>query len=503
MNNKLLGENLNFNQIFFIVFIPALVSGPLIPELLIFILIIYYFYKNRQFSNLTKNFKLFSIFLMTFYVYLNLNTFFFSFDFNVSIKSTLPYIRLILFSLIVGKILIEDENKILGKLLVYSSLVLLFILLFDSLIQLKTGQNIFGHKYSNGRISSLFGSEEIMGSFVIKVLPLIFCFLYLTNLKSISFYKIIFLVITIVLIILSSERVALAHYILILFLILFIETKNIKYFIISIFSLFFLIIIGLNIYAPAKERVMNATLNQLKSSTTLFAPSYRHEMHYFTAFYIFLDDPIFGKGLKSFRHECGNYESHMKNKINKDKAIYAPYDGIAKLVDVNFFTTGKKQLIRFFKYNYSLGKQENTIYETYYFNDNYKKFSSKLDTNTLIKKGEFILATNEYSNGCNTHPHNYLLQFLSEIGIIGFLFYFIFFVYLLTGFFKIILLKFSHYKLQNLQKAIFIMMGSILIELLPILPSGNFFNNWLSMIFFFKIGVIFFLIQNNKSNNLS
>ena len=77
MNNKLLRENLNFNQIFFIIFIPALVSGPLIPELLIFILISYYFYKNRQFSNLTKNFKLFSIFLMTFYVYLNLNTFFF------------------------------------------------------------------------------------------------------------------------------------------------------------------------------------------------------------------------------------------------------------------------------------------------------------------------------------------------------------------------------------------------------------------------------------------
>lgn len=502
MNNNFLFKNLNFKQIFFILFIPALVSGPLIPEILMLILIIYYFYNNREFPKLSKKFKIFSIFLIAFYLYLNLNTFLFSANTNISLKSTLPYIRLILFSLIIGKILIEDENKILGKLLVYSSLALLFILLFDSLIQLITGQNIFGYEYSNGRISSLFGSEEIMGSFVIKILPLIFCFLYLTNLKSISYYKIIFLVITIVLIVLSSERVALAHYILILFLILFIETKNIKNFIISIFSLFFLIIIGLNIYAPAKERVMNATLNQLKSSTTLFAPSYRHEMHYLTAIYIFLDNPIFGKGVKSFRYKCDEYESHMINKINKDKAIYAPYDGIAKLISVDSFS-GKKELIRFFKYNYTLGKKENTNYETYYFNNNYKKFSSKLNTNTPIKKGEFLLATNEYSNGCNTHPHNYLLQFLSEIGIIGFLFYFIFFVYLLISFSKIILLKLSHYKLQNLQKAIFIMMGSIFIELLPILPSGNFFNNWLSMIFFLKIGVIFFLIQNNKSNNLS
>ena len=247
---------------------------------------------------------------------------------------------------------------------------------------------------------------------------------------------------------------------------------------------------------------MNATLNQLKSSTTLFAPSYRHEMHYYTAFFIFLDNPIFGKGIKSFRYKCDEYENRMINKINKDKAIYAPYDGIAKLINVDSLS-GKKKLIRFFRYNYTLGKQENTNYETYYFNNNYKKFSSKLNTNTPIKKGEFLLATNEYSNGCNTHPHNYLLQFLSELGIIGFLFYFIFFVYLLIGFSKIILLKLSHYKLQNFQKAIFIMIGSIFIELLPILPSGNFFNNWLSMVFFFKIGVIFFLIQNNKSNNLS
>jgi hypothetical protein len=192
----------------------------------------------------------------------------------------------------------------------------------------------------------------------------------------------------------------------------------------------------------------------------------------------------------------------MINKINNDKAIYAPYDGIAKLISVDFMS-GKRELIRFFQYNYGLGTIENTLYKTYYFSDHYKKFSSKLNTNTLIKKGEFILASNDYSNGCNTHPHNYLLQFLSEIGIIGFLFYLIFFVYLLVGFSKIILLKLSHYKLLNLHKAIFIMMGSTFIELLPILPSGNFFNNWLSMIFFLKVGVIFFLIQNNQPNNLS
>ena len=59
MNNKL-GKNLNFNQIFYY-FYSALVSGP-DTRAVNFLLISYYFYKNRQFPNLTKNFKLFSIF---------------------------------------------------------------------------------------------------------------------------------------------------------------------------------------------------------------------------------------------------------------------------------------------------------------------------------------------------------------------------------------------------------------------------------------------------------
>ena len=219
-------------------------------------------------------------------------------------------------------------------------------------------------------------------------------------------------------------------------------------------------------------------------------------MHYLTAIYIFLDNPIFGEGIKSFRYKCGIYENDIKNKIINDKAVYAPYNGVAKIIDIEERFYGPKKIIRFFKYNENLDKVENTIYEEYYFNNNFKKFNLKFDKKNIIKEGEFIYVSYPYKNGCNTHPHNYLIQFLAEIGIVGFLFYLVFFLYLLVIIFKTLIIKKKQIKILNFQKSKFIICGSILVELFPLIPSGNFFNNWLSMLFFFKIGILFFLAQN-------
>ena len=502
MNFTLFLSNWNFNKVFFIFFIPALVSGPLIPEILIFFLIISYFYNNRSFTEYSKNLNFILIFFFVFYFYLNLNSIFFSFDLKISLKSTLPYLRLIIFSLIISKLLIENDSKNLIKFLIYSSVLLLIILLIDSGIQLFTGKNILGSTYSNGRVSSLFGSEQIMGSFVIKILPIIICFLYLTKLNRKEYYYIFFLISTLILVILSSERVALSHYILIFLIILFIETKNLKFFIIYLFALLLLIFIGLNIYTPSKERIVNATLSQLQSSSTFFYPSYRHELHYFTAFYMFLDNPLFGKGIKSFRYECEKYDIKIQKKIDKDKGIYAPYNGIAK-INKEITQNGIKKSIKFFRYNEKLNEVENDFYKEFNYFGKYLKLNPKIHENKIIKKGEIIFSSNEYLNGCNTHPHNYMAQFLAEIGIFGFLFFLVLFLYLLIIFFKIIIFKFKNYKLVNSQKSTFIIVGSLLVELLPFLPSGNFFNNWLSMIFFFKIGVLLFLIRTNYIKKLS
>ena len=38
----------------------------------------------------------------------------------------------------------------------------------------------------------------------------------------------------------------------------------------------------------------------------------------------------------------------------------------------------------------------------------------------------------------------------------------------------------------------------IIINLFPFIPSGNFFNNWLSLIMFYPLGYWLFINQENK-----
>ena len=118
------------------------------------------------------------------------------------------------------------------------------------------------------------------------------------------------------------------------------------------------------------------------------------------------------------------------------------------------------------------------------------------NSNKILNKNDFLFANFEYSTGCNTHPHNIFLQFMSELGILGIIFYVIGLIFLIYNILKIIYSKYKHKQISVFHKGLFIILVSLLLSFLPIFPSGNFFNNWLSMIFFFKTGLLlFFLIK--------
>jgi O-antigen ligase len=88
---------------------------------------------------------------------------------------------------------------------------------------------------------------------------------------------------------------------------------------------------------------------------------------------------------------------------------------------------------------------------------------------------------------CTTHPHNILMQFLSETGIIGFVFYIcVFFLVSLILIKKFIynLLKKNKFFFDDYQICALI---SIFITLWPLSSSGSFFNNWLSILYFMPV----------------
>jgi O-antigen ligase len=112
---------------------------------------------------------------------------------------------------------------------------------------------------------------------------------------------------------------------------------------------------------------------------------------------------------------------------------------------------------------------------------------------------KFYTDTNGNNKLCPTHPHHFYFQVLAETGLVGLFFIFIIiykiFILLITEIKSYFLTKESTF--NNYQ---IILLGSIIINLFPLVPSGNIFNNWMSIIYFIPVGFILdsFKKQNDK-----
>jgi O-antigen ligase len=100
-------------------------------------------------------------------------------------------------------------------------------------------------------------------------------------------------------------------------------------------------------------------------------------------------------------------------------------------------------------------------------------------------------------NACTTHPHNFYAQILAETGLVGFLFLLTIFLYILFLFLKNFYFQIK-YKKQLISDLGLCLLSSYFITFFPILPSGNFFNNWLSIMIYYPLGFLIYTIKNNK-----
>jgi len=470
-----------------------LISGPFLSDFFVVLLSLFFLINKNILKNCKSN--LF-IFFLIFYFYLNINSFFSSNSF-ISFSSSVPYIRFILFSFVLSYFL----NKVLNlRKIIFFSFFLSYIILFlDSILQLSSGYNILGHPIITNRISSLFGHKLVMGSFVARTLPILLAISFIEDFKNKRIINALVLLISGSLIFFSAERLAFAYYFItiFLFIILTINKRNLFYYLFFIIATFCLLFFA----KPSSwNRIVNHTISQIKNTSNGIGISYRHELHYLTAYRLFLDEKIVGHGLKSFRNLCDKEKYDLNAKIINDNKLPSPFDGFLYLsqeenfiVPTNFFDNSKAE------FNPKIESHRAKAYRLPVNNNGLVIFIKK--NGDIIKKGEIIGSFYEFKNGCNTHPHNVHLEFLSELGLIGYSFLMVFFIYVI---FKII--KVFIYIIKNFNKKIkqdkyilyslFILVG-LFNSLFPLFPSGSFFNNWLSVIFYFNVGFLI-NIKNNK-----
>ena len=125
----------------------------------------------------------------------------------------------------------------------------------------------------------------------------------------------------------------------------------------------------------------------------------------------------------------------------------------------------------------------------------YKSFRFKCKHTNIEKKT--IENPDEYRNfrACSSHPHNYAMEFLSENGIIGFLFFLTFFLIIFN---KILNLK---KYLKNKKSNIVLGIGSLLLAVMfPLKPSGAFFTTFNASILFYMLGFFLFYIDKLKKD---
>ena len=417
-----------FSPLFF--FPLTYIVGIAITELFIFFFTIFFIinYKNEKFPNINI-----LLVLLAFSLYIAVNAI-------IQIPSSLKYssifhFRYVLFAISVYLFFkIYEQSKINKKLFLTIFLLSIIILLFDSCFQFFVGENILGQELSKSgyRVSSFFGDELILGSFLMRLLPIILWYLFYLkiDINSKNFFFIIFFSVYFFVIYISGGRTAFALTVF-TFLSFVIFVSNLRYVLFRSAIVFFICAFIVALTNIGKEdithRMFVKTYKQLvyKNAETdkigknilkdknlnfidkikninIFSPN--HHGHLIITKELFTKNLIFGVGPKGFRHYC--------RSVNFD-----PPKGI-----------------------------------------------------------------------CSTHPHNILAQTLSELGIIGLLFYLIFIVFILRIFFKNIRKKTTNHEINGL---LVISIG-LLINLFPFVPSGNFFNNWISSFLYFKIGLFIF-----------
>ena len=166
MNLKIIEKSTYYLFVFLPLF---LVFGTLLSELsiiLICILFLFYTYKTNNFSWI-KNEDAKILFLLYFLLIIN---FIFSSNKDSSLLRDIGFIKYIIFIFAIKNLLLNKINIIKKIINIWS--IFFVIVIIDLYFEYFFGKNILGFESQirTARVSSLFGDEAILGSYLSKIL---------------------------------------------------------------------------------------------------------------------------------------------------------------------------------------------------------------------------------------------------------------------------------------------------------------------------------------------
>jgi len=322
-----------------------------LADLTVLLIGMIFIYKSYKDSNwLWVNEKWFK-FSLIFILYLSVINSSLSINPQDSIFYAVTFLRWPIFAIALYFWIFKSDDAI-NKFLVSLTLVMCFIIL-DVWYQFITGADVFGYeKYSPKRLTGPLRNNPVVGIFITKYLYVLLTSLIIfkifnkKNLRLISFVSLIFIGFISVLI--TGERMSFILFASSIFIVMagLGKHKTEKLFILLI--TIFLLLVGLEImqytYPLVFERAITSVAHKLQN----FASS-DYGMVFRTAYYVWLQNPLFGGGLHQFKELPGLYGINIWH----DAKIFHPHNHPLSLLS----ETGIVGLVLFYTVIFQIFKQ--------------------------------------------------------------------------------------------------------------------------------------------------
>ena len=405
------------------------------------ILIIFFGIYLFKFSLFDSDDKFFKYVIIIFFSYIVLISFLNYFKFfndgglyYENFLKSIFFLRYLLLFFVINKII--EQNLFNIKYFYYICIITSFSLGIDLIIQYNFGKDIFGFVPKDGsetrRLAGFFNQEYVAGSYLQKFS--LFAIFSLFFFKDLSKKKLILLfsitsIFFLICIFISGNRMPFLLFLLNLCALCFIEKKLLKSLLISFFSIIALILIIVN---TSMGKMINENLQV--HFKNLFIQS--------KEILIQTKDVFLGK--EQYKHDWVTFvESSEEEKKRFEEETKDKY--LISSPHLRIFNAGV-----------------NTWKEKPVFGGGIKSFKINCEW--------------KFNHSCAPHTHNYFIEVLADLGVIGLVFFLILFYYPLLKFI-IVYVKDINYNLAiNIRFIILPICLIIFSEAFPIRSSGSFFS---------------------------